>query len=82
MTGTLCRTSPMTRASPQCNSTTRGYIQNLTDKKQRVCYEARVLMDDGFAVINQTRMLVEANCLPIDVAAQVALKGLCTEAAP
>jgi hypothetical protein len=60
----------------------KGYIQNLTDKKQRVCYEARVLMDDGFAVINQTRMLVEANWLPIDVAAQVALKGLCTEAAP
>jgi hypothetical protein len=60
----------------------KGYIQNLTDKKQQVCYEAWVLMDDRFAVVNETRMLVETNCLPIDIAAQVALKGLCADAAP
>jgi hypothetical protein len=33
-------------------------------------------------VVNETRMLVETNCLPIDIAAQVALKGLCADAAP
>lgn len=55
-----------------------GFIQNLTDKKQRACYEARVLMDDRFVIINKTRMLVETNCLSIDVAARIALQGLCS----
>ena len=27
-------------------------------------------MDDRFAVINKTREIIEANCLPIDIAAE------------
>ena len=55
----------------------KGLIQNLTDKKQQVCYEAHILMDDRFVVLNKTRVLIETNCLPIDVAARVAVQGLC-----
>jgi hypothetical protein len=54
-----------------------GLLQNMSDKNRQVCVEAHVLMDDAFAVINKTRTLVEANCLPIDVAAKIATEGLC-----
>ena len=54
-----------------------GLLQNMTDKNRQVCFEAHVLMDDAFAVINKTRALVEANCLPIDVAAKIVTEGLC-----
>jgi len=54
-----------------------GLIQNLADKSRRICYEAHVLMDDRFVVLNDTRALVEKNCLPIDVAARIAVQGLC-----
>jgi hypothetical protein len=55
----------------------QGFIQNLGDKSRRICYEAHVLMDDRFIVLNNTRELVEKNCLPIDVAARIAVQGLC-----
>jgi len=54
-----------------------GLLQNISDKKRQVCFEAHVLLDDSFAVINKTRTLVEGNCLPIDVAAKIATEGLC-----
>ena len=55
----------------------KGMIQNLTDKNRQICYEAHVLMDDSFAVLNRTRTLIETNCLPVDVAARIAVEGLC-----
>ena len=54
-----------------------GFLQNMTDKNRQVCYEAHVLLDESFAVINKTRTLIESNCLPIDVAARLATQGLC-----
>ena len=55
----------------------QGLLQNMTDKSRQVCYEAHVLLDDSFAVINKTRTLVETQCLAIDVAARIATEGLC-----
>ena len=55
----------------------KGYIQNLTDKTRQTCFEAHVLMDDSFAIINKTRALIETECLPIDVAARMAAGSLC-----
>ncbi len=55
----------------------KGFIQNLGDRTKQVCLEAHVLLDDHFAVINKTRDLIESGCLPIDVAAMRATKGLC-----
>ena len=55
----------------------KGMIQNLTDKNRQICYEAHVLMDDSFAILNRTRTLIETNCLPVDVAARIAVEGLC-----
>jgi hypothetical protein len=55
----------------------KGLIQNIADKNRQICYEAHVLMDDSFAVLNKTRALIETNCLPIDVAARIATEGLC-----
>jgi hypothetical protein len=55
----------------------KGFIQNLTDKSRQACYEAHILMDDSFAVLNSTRILIEGNCLAIDVAARIATQGLC-----
>jgi hypothetical protein len=55
----------------------KGLIQNLVDKNRQICFEAHVLMDDSFAVLNRTRALIEANCLPVDVAARIATEGLC-----
>ena len=54
-----------------------GFLQNIPDKSRQTCYEAHVLMDDSFAVINKTRTLIETNCLAIDVAARMATDGLC-----
>lgn len=54
-----------------------GFVQNIPDKNRQICYEAHVLMDDHFAVINRTRVLVETECLPIDIAAKKATEGLC-----
>jgi hypothetical protein len=54
-----------------------GFVQNLTNKDKQVCYEAHVLMDDHFIVFNKTRALIENNCLPIDVAARIAMQGVC-----
>jgi hypothetical protein len=55
----------------------KGLIQNLADKNTQICYEAHVLMDESFAVLNRTRALIETNCLPVDVAARIAVEGLC-----
>ena len=55
----------------------KGLIQNLTDKNRQICYEAHVLMDESFAVLNRTRALIETNCLSVDVAARIAVEGLC-----
>jgi len=55
----------------------KGLINSLADKKTQTCLEAHVLLDDRFAVINRTREIVETKCLPIDVAASMATKGLC-----
>ena len=55
----------------------KGLIQNLADKNRQICYEAHVLMDESFAVLNKTRALIETNCLPVDVAARIAVEGLC-----
>ena len=55
----------------------KGLIQNLADKNRQICYEAHVLMDDSFIVLNRTRALIETNCLPVDVAARIAVEGLC-----
>jgi hypothetical protein len=55
----------------------RGLIQNTGEKNRQACLEARVLFDDKFAVINNTRELVVSKCLPVDVAAQMALKDVC-----
>ena len=55
----------------------KGLIQNLADKNRQICYEAHILMDDSFAVLNKTRTLIETNCLPVDVAARIAVEGLC-----
>jgi hypothetical protein len=55
----------------------KGLIQNIADKNRQIRYEAHVLMDDSFAVLNKTRALIETNCLPIDVAARIATEGLC-----
>ncbi len=54
-----------------------GLVQSMTDKTRQICYEAHVLMDDHFAVINKTRVLVETDCLAIDIAARKATEGLC-----
>ena len=54
-----------------------GFLQNMPDKSRQTCYEAHVLLDDSFAVINKTRTLIETNCLAIDVAARMATEGLC-----
>jgi hypothetical protein len=54
-----------------------GVLQSMADKSRQTCYEAHVLLDDSFAVINKTRTLIETNCLPIDVAARMATEGLC-----
>jgi len=51
----------------------KGLIQNLADRNRQICYEAHVLLDDSFAVLNKTRTLIEANCLPVDVVARIAL---------
>ncbi len=55
----------------------KGLVHNLADKQKQICLEARVLMDDRFAVINKTREIIETNCLPIDIAASMAMQGLC-----
>jgi hypothetical protein len=55
----------------------KGLIAGLANKKEQTCLEAHVLLDDRFAVINRTRELVETKCLPIDIAASMATKGLC-----
>jgi hypothetical protein len=55
----------------------KGLIQNLADKNKQICYEAHILMDESFAVLNRTRALIETNCLPVDVAARLAVEGLC-----
>jgi hypothetical protein len=55
----------------------KGLIQNIADKNRQICYEAHVLMDDSFAVLNRTRALIETNCLPVDIAARIAVEGLC-----
>ena len=55
----------------------KGVIHELADKQKQTCLEARVLMDDGFAVINKTRQIIETKCLPIDIAASMATKDLC-----
>jgi len=54
-----------------------GVVHNLADKQKQTCLEARVLMDDRFAVINKTRQIIETKCLPIDIAASMATQGLC-----
>ena len=55
----------------------KGLIQNTADRRKQVCLEAHVLFDDQFTVISKTRDLVVSQCLPIDVAAEMALKGVC-----
>ncbi|HZZ61233.1 MAG TPA: hypothetical protein VFE63_08675 [Roseiarcus sp.] len=55
----------------------KGFIDGLADKKTKTCLEAHVLLDDRFAVVNRTREIIEEKCLPIDVAASMATKGLC-----
>jgi hypothetical protein len=55
----------------------KGLINRMPDKSRQTCLEAHVLLDDRFAVINKTREIVEAQCLPIDVAASLATKDLC-----
>ena len=54
-----------------------GLIQNVGDRNRQACLEAHVLFDDEFAVINKTRDLVVSRCLPINVAAQMAVKDVC-----
>ncbi len=54
-----------------------GVVHALADKQKQTCIEAHVLMDEGFAVINKTREIIEAKCLPIDVAAGIATQDLC-----
>ena len=55
----------------------KGLIRGASDRNRQVCLEAHVLLDDKFTVINKTRELIETKCLPIDVAASMATKGLC-----
>ncbi len=55
----------------------KGLIQSIPDKNRQICYEAHVLMDDSFAVLNRTRTLIETKCLPVDVAARIAVEGMC-----
>jgi hypothetical protein len=55
----------------------KGFIQNIGDRDKQICLEAHVLLDGRFAVISETRDLIETKCLPIDVAARMAMKGLC-----
>ena|SRR5579871_5375474 len=55
----------------------KGLIGHLTDKSRQTCLEARVLLDDNFAVINKTRDIVETKCLPIEIAAEMATDDLC-----
>jgi hypothetical protein len=55
----------------------KGLINGLADKKTKTCLEAHVLFDDRFAVINRTLEIVETKCLPIDIAASMATKGIC-----
>ena len=55
----------------------KGIVQNIAEKPKQTCYEAHVLMDDTFAIINKTRALVETNCVPIDVAAKMAMQDVC-----
>ena len=55
----------------------KGVIHELADKQRQTCLEARVLMDDRFAVINRTREIIETKCLPIDIAAGMATQDLC-----
>ncbi len=55
----------------------KGLINKMSDRKKQTCLEAHVLLDDRFVVINKTREIVEAKCLPIDVAASLATQDLC-----
>ena len=55
----------------------KGLILNTGDLDRQVCLEAHVLLDDRFAVINQTRDLIMSRCLPVDIAARMATTGLC-----
>jgi hypothetical protein len=55
----------------------KGLINRMSDKARQTCLEAHVLLDDRFAVISRTREIVESQCLPIDVAANLATKDLC-----
>ena len=54
-----------------------GVVRTLADKKKQACIEAHVLMDETFAVINKTREIVESKCLPIDIAAGIAMGDMC-----
>lgn len=55
----------------------KGFIQNVGDRDKQKCLAARVLQDDRFAVINTTLDLIDSQCLPVEVAAQMATEGLC-----
>ena len=55
----------------------KGFIQNVGDHDRQKCLEAHVLQDDRFVVINKTRDLIDGQCLPVEVAAQMATDGLC-----
>jgi hypothetical protein len=55
----------------------RGFVQNAGDPGRQECLKAHVLKDGHFAVINRTMLLIDTECLPIEVAAQKATQGLC-----
>ena len=55
----------------------KGLIQGIADKEKKACLEGRVIMDDRFAVLNKAYALMEKDCLPIDVAALLAVKDVC-----
>lgn len=55
----------------------KGLVAGLADKSRRTCLEAHVLLDDRFTVINRTLQIEVTNCLPIDIAANMATKEIC-----
>jgi hypothetical protein len=55
----------------------QGLVHGLADESRRACYEAQVVKDDKFVIINKALDLIEDKCLPIDVAARLAAQSAC-----
>ena len=55
----------------------QGFIDGLPAGDRKSCYQARVVNDDKFAIVNKTLELIERDCLPVAQAARIAAEGAC-----